>query len=107
MSKDAVSPKVLEFLRNNANLEYGIDEITRETGCKRSSVTGCLLRMAKNSASPIVFGSQQGFYRYSTSLGNKEEPQTPEMYEFIGLTQAGERIIRDEHKRLWRIAGEL
>jgi hypothetical protein len=123
--RKAIASQVYEYMRAHPNEALFIHAIARDLGRNSGSVSTVLGRYAQMPDINIVRvmgenGPVRGLYMYRTTgdiaeinavsaypekvvnnsqYGSKIKP----MYEFVGNTQSGDVIVRDEDDNLWRI----
>lgn len=105
-------PTVLAFLREHSNIPYHVHDIYEalHKEYNESTIDSGLARSNANPVIPIRRISQ-GMYMWDNNHKTPEipvdiAPESPEVFERVGLTSNNKVVIRDEAGKLY-ILGEL
>jgi hypothetical protein len=112
--RQAIASQVYEYMRQRPNEALFISAIAKGVNRNDGSVSTAMGRFARMPDSNIERvngpdGPVRGLYIYRTN-GKPNQPavtvptKTKPMYEFVGNTQSGDVIVRDEDDNLWRIS---
>lgn len=96
------------YMRQSPGIQIHFHDIAKDTGLELSQVNNALSQMCRNGDQGI-YRVKSGVYIYRPETVAQETPQNtgPKMYEEVGTTKAGERVIRDENGILWKLSGEF
>jgi len=84
-------------------------DVAEALNMPKGLVNAALARMAKIPQYNIGHGEVAGYYVYRPNAVKPAEParETPEMFELVGLTQSGVKVVRSEKGILYPLGTEL
>lgn len=107
MRKSVTGP-LIHWIKDHPDVMFHIAEPANDLGLLAGSIGMALIQLAKNPNFPLEKLEERGTYIYhSNGVKGSEKKDEPELYEKVGLTQAGETIVRDEKGLLWKLSGQL
>jgi hypothetical protein len=104
---------VLRYMRSKPGLIMHYSDVASDLNVNASNVNSCLVRCVTRNPEYGITREGQGQYLFSPDKQGKKSEATPdatpmgEVYELVGQSKDGTRVVRDSTGVLWKLTERL